>query len=156
MVEAASGQGINFGAVTSCMTVTCILADGSKVAGHAWQFGYDHILSSIKSKLSGRTVSEILVAGVGGVWTPDFENQATMMVRYKKANSIPESAEVMEHMGWRGAEGYESLAQALSPYSAASDTSAFTSHIGSELGGSASFTESSAGTIKVTADGDLS
>ena len=156
VVEAAPTQGIDFGGVTSCMTLTCILSDGSKVAGHAWQFGYEHILSDMQTLLSGKTVSRILIAGVGGAWTPDFKSQATILERFKERNDIPESAEVMEHMGWSGADGYARLSAALAPFSAAANTSTFTSFIGSALGGTASFTESSSGSIKVTAEGALS
>ena len=93
--------------------------------------------------------------GVTSAWTPDFENQGTMIARYKAKNNIPESAELMEHMGWSGAEGYEMLSQALVPFSAAADTSRLASTVSGALGGPVSFTDSSAGTIKVSADGTL-
>jgi hypothetical protein len=155
VVEAEAGQGVDFGGVTSCMTVTCILSDGAKIAGHAWQFGYDHILSGISARISGRTVDRVIVAGVSGAWTPDFENQATMITRYKKAHDIPEDAELMAHMGWSGAEGYERLSAALAPLSAAADLSTFKGTISGALGGTVSFTDSSAGTIRVRSDGTL-
>lgn len=78
-VTAAPNQGVNFGGVTSCMTLTCILADGSKVAGHLSQANYVGVVPGMLVGIAGRTVSKVIAAGTFGAWTPNLEDQATFI-----------------------------------------------------------------------------
>ena len=96
------------------------------------------------------------MAGVGGSWTADFEPQAVMLERWKKDADIPLNKDPMEHMGWSGREGYRKLDKALFPYSAKANKGSFTAYVGGKLGGTATFTDSGEGSIKVSASGVVS
>jgi len=78
-VRAAPNQGVNFGGVTSCMTLTCVLADGSKVAGHLSQANYVGVIPGMLAGIAGRTVNKVIAAGTFGAWTPNLEDQATFI-----------------------------------------------------------------------------
>lgn len=66
---------INFGAVTSCMTITCLLDDGSKVAAHLVQFGGspDKTLMALKAAVQGKTVTKVVAMGDGDSWGPTLQ-----------------------------------------------------------------------------------
>jgi hypothetical protein len=81
-VAAAPNQGVNFGGVTSCMTLTCVLADRSKVAGHLSQANYAGVIAGMQARIAGRTVTKVIAAGTFGAWTPNLEDQATFIQRH--------------------------------------------------------------------------
>jgi hypothetical protein len=80
LVEAPRTQGVDFGSVTSCMTITCLLDDGHKVAAHDAVFERvtPHIFTALKQKIGSRTVSKVLAAGAGSCWTWDMRSQADL------------------------------------------------------------------------------
>lgn len=86
VVEAGKTEGIDFGGVTSCMTITCILADGQKVAAHDGVFERvnPHIFKALKGKLNKRSVARILAAGSGSCWTPRMGSQTELSDSFAK------------------------------------------------------------------------
>lgn len=75
-----SDQSINFGPVTSCMTITLILDDGSKLAAHdAIQCRTDdgNALETLSKMLKTvhNKVKKVRAYGVGGIWTIDLKTQ---------------------------------------------------------------------------------
>ncbi len=80
LVEAPRAKGVDFGSVTSCMTITCLLDDGHKVAAHdaVFQRVTPHIFTALKQQIGTRTVSKVLAAGAGSCWTWDMRSQADL------------------------------------------------------------------------------
>lgn len=86
VVQVDKSQGIDFGGVTSCMTITCILEDGVKVAAHDGVFERvkPHIFKALKGKLNKRSVARIVVAGSGSCWTPRMGSQQDLASSFVK------------------------------------------------------------------------
>ncbi len=80
IVEASGTQGIDFGGVTSCMTITCILNDGTKVAAHdaIWLRVAPHIFKAILGKINSRKITKVIAAGAGSCWTPQMNSQQNL------------------------------------------------------------------------------
>lgn len=73
---ARPAQTLSFGDVTTCMTVTAIMADGTKVTAHQGMFAsvpggpIAKIQALIASAaVPNKTISRVLAAGVGYLWT---------------------------------------------------------------------------------------
>jgi hypothetical protein len=74
-----SGSGIEYSGVTSCLTVTCLLDDGSYVGGHLslQQVEKDstEVLPAMKDLIAGRKVTKVVVAGQLDTWNPAYFNR---------------------------------------------------------------------------------
>jgi hypothetical protein len=82
VVYASPTEGIDFGGVTSCMTITCILTDGSKVAAHdaVYKRVKPHIIYVLKAKMKflGKKAERVIAAGAGSAWTPSMQSQTEL------------------------------------------------------------------------------
>jgi hypothetical protein len=63
--------------LSSCMSITCILQDGSKVGGHAAQFGQSGVnfTNRIRNSIGAGVVTRVIAKGHGGSWGPHLESQ---------------------------------------------------------------------------------
>lgn len=107
---ARSGEQINFGGVNSCMTITCTLTDGSRVAGHfstetdshrvTDEHARDFLLTLMNTEIRAHsgTVQSILAKGSKEGWTPDLLPQNVMFTRARRRAPFGDSlAEVAAH-----------------------------------------------------------
>lgn len=85
VVKAKATEGIDFGGVTSCMTITCILESSgaseiNKLAAHDGVFERvkPHIFEALKGRLEGRKVARIIAAGGGSYWSPEMKSQSEL------------------------------------------------------------------------------
>ena len=86
VVEAPEGEEIDFGFVDSCMTVTCKLVDGPRVAGHFVQYGpTDLMFTTMTTKIAGRLIKAIRLVGQLKSWTPDLKEQPVIVERATQA-----------------------------------------------------------------------
>lgn len=91
---AAAADTINFGAVTSCMTITCLLDDGSKVAAHLVQEGSPtKTFLALKAALQGKTVSKVAAVGDGASWGPKLKTSGEII-------SAVSDKSYMEQLAW--------------------------------------------------------
>jgi hypothetical protein len=112
--EVGTGEGsIEYSAVTSCLTITCLLDDAAKthVGGHASlmrkgdHYGSTEILDRMSEKIPGeRTVIKILIAGALGSWHPDFLTDTPYIddlgnKNYDPVQIGPCDSEVASHFG---------------------------------------------------------
>jgi hypothetical protein len=71
-----SGSGVEYTGVTSCLTVTCLLDDGSYVGGHLSlqkvEKDSTEVLPAMKDLIGGRKVSKVIVAGQLETWNPAY------------------------------------------------------------------------------------
>jgi hypothetical protein len=76
--QGAAGEGIDYGAVTSCMTVTLVLDDGSYVGGHLSllipQGALDStsVLPAMANLVGGRQVTWVHLAGQSDTWNTAY------------------------------------------------------------------------------------
>lgn len=78
---AAKDEEVDFGGVTSCMTITCILEDGTKVSAHE---GLEKRVSggaysALKSAIGSKKVAKVLAAGGGDYWSPDLKTSGEII-----------------------------------------------------------------------------
>ena len=77
-VDEAGPEGIEYGAVTSCMTVTGLLDDGRHVGGHLsltipdGRYDSASVLPAMWGLVGGRTVVRVHLAGNGDMWSPSY------------------------------------------------------------------------------------
>jgi len=71
-----AGAGIEYASVTSCLTVTCLLDDGSYVGGHLslMKVGLDstQVLPAMKDLIGNHQVTKIAIAGQLDTWNPAY------------------------------------------------------------------------------------
>jgi hypothetical protein len=71
-----SGSGIDYSGVTSCLTVTCLLDDGSYVGGHLSLLKVEkdstEVLPAMKDLIGARKVTKVVVAGQLDTWNPAY------------------------------------------------------------------------------------
>ncbi|WP_459613978.1 hypothetical protein [Dickeya oryzae] len=66
---ATAAEGIHYPALSSCMSITCILSNGSKVGAHAFQFG-DYgitLINRMKALVGNNVVVAVKAKGHGGL-----------------------------------------------------------------------------------------
>ncbi len=96
VVVAAPDQGIDFGGVTSCMTVTLLLSDGTKIAGHNGVdlFVRPDLVYLLGAKLreqttgTARTLSSVRAIGSGGTWTPGLASSDSVIKSLIKSGAL--------------------------------------------------------------------
>ena len=104
VVVGAPDQGIDFGGVTSCMTVTLLLSDGTKIAGHNGVdlFVRPDLVYLLRAKLreqttgNARTLSTVQVIGSGGTWTPGLTSSASVISSLMKSGALTEDSKFTE------------------------------------------------------------
>jgi hypothetical protein len=73
--ESDNGK-IEYSGVSSCVTVTCLLADGHAVGGHLSLMkvnkASNEVLPAMKDKVSGREIKKIHIAGDLNSWSPSY------------------------------------------------------------------------------------
>ncbi|WP_407321810.1 hypothetical protein [Dickeya ananatis] len=89
---ATAAEGIHYPALSSCMSITCILSNGSKVGAHAFQFG-DYgitLINRMKALVGNNAVVAVKAKGHGGCWGKALESQAELapiaVQQWKNAN----------------------------------------------------------------------
>jgi hypothetical protein len=75
--DVGEGTGsIEYGGVSSCLTVTCLLEDGTTVGGHLSLMkktrDSSEVLPAMKDLIKGRKVTKIHLAGVLDCWNPRY------------------------------------------------------------------------------------
>jgi hypothetical protein len=77
--EVGTGSGsIEYSGVTSCLTVTCLLEDGSTVGGHlslqrvAGKLDSTEVLPQMASQIGGKKIVSVVLAGQLDRWNPAF------------------------------------------------------------------------------------
>jgi len=77
--EEGTGTGsIDYAEVTSCMTVTCLLEDGSAVGGHlslqrkAGKHDSTEVLPAMQTLIGGKKVTSVVLAGQMDLWNPAY------------------------------------------------------------------------------------
>ena len=77
--EEGTGNGsIDYGGVTSCMTVTCLLADGSTVGGHLslqrhpGKHDSTEVLPAMQTLIGGKKITSVVLAGQMDLWNPAY------------------------------------------------------------------------------------
>jgi hypothetical protein len=114
--EAKPDDDIDFGAVTSCMTITCILEDGGKVAAHdaIYQRVSPHIFEALKRKLDNRKVARVVAAGSGSCWTPEMQSQAELADSFQRnsgtfaqKSQLDQLADMAPHLVSRNVEHFK-------------------------------------------------
>jgi hypothetical protein len=78
---AAKDEEVDFGGVTSCMTITCVLEDGRKVSAHE---GLEKRVSggaysALKAAIGTQKVVKVLAAGGGNYWSPNLETSGQII-----------------------------------------------------------------------------
>src|SRR5580704_15847843 len=83
--EVGTGAGsIDYDGVTSCLTVTCLLADGSTVGGHlslqraSGKLDSTEVLPAMRSLIGGKAITSVVIAGQTYRWNPAFLNLPLM------------------------------------------------------------------------------
>jgi hypothetical protein len=77
-VDEAGPEGIEYGAVTSCMTVTCLLDDGNHVGGHLsltipdGRYDSASVLPAMWGLIGSRAVVLVHLAGNSDMWSPSY------------------------------------------------------------------------------------
>lgn len=125
---AGAGQKVDFGGVTSCMTFTCVLADGRKVVSHEGVKQRSNAMTAIPALMRDKAVTspvqKLFAVGVGGSWTHRLEPVTSTTGHDMVSNKKAEFGEFVKASLGAGAAAF-------------------------------SFTEHSAGDVKVTAGGTL-
>lgn len=128
---ANAGQKFAFGHVDSCMTITCSLADGSRVAAHFVQFGQTQaMLGQMRTMIGGRTVKLIQAVGQLTTWTPDLQEQ--YMVVQRATQSWP-PARIVEMQSMSMQDVDARFGDEFLQYSIAGNKAAFTRFISMQL-----------------------
>ncbi|WP_052303362.1 hypothetical protein [Dickeya dadantii] len=89
---AAAGEGIHYPSLSSCMSITCILNNGSKVGAHAYQFGDSGItlINRMKALIGNNIVVAVKAKGHGGCWGKNLQSQFELapeaIQKWKDAN----------------------------------------------------------------------
>ncbi|MCI4235889.1 hypothetical protein F6X50_11185 [Dickeya dianthicola] len=89
---AAAGEGIRYPSLSSCMSITCILNNGSKVGAHAYQFGDSGItlINRMKALIGNTPVAAVKAKGHGGCWGKNLQSQLELapeaIQQWKNAN----------------------------------------------------------------------
>jgi len=128
--RASPKQGLDFGGVTSCMTVACVFEDGSKAGAHEGLFARvpGGAVGRLKALIAGKKVARVIASGDGLTWILTGES---LKPTFEDATAA------------RIGEGVE-------------QTSAFTTFLKSALAaGTADFTQYAEGRIQITAGGEL-
>ncbi|ANE74760.1 hypothetical protein [Dickeya solani] len=90
--SATATEGIHYPSLSSCMSITCILNNGSKVGAHAYQFGDSGItlINRMKALIGNNTVVAVKAKGHGGCWGKELQSQLDLapvaIQRWKNAN----------------------------------------------------------------------
>ncbi|WOA53039.1 hypothetical protein [Dickeya solani] len=90
--SATATEGIYYPSLSSCMSITCILNNGSKVGAHAYQFGDSGItlINRMKALIGNNTVVAVKAKGHGGCWGKELQSQLDLapvaIQRWKNAN----------------------------------------------------------------------
>ncbi|MBB4893624.1 hypothetical protein FHS39_002655 [Streptomyces olivoverticillatus] len=93
VAETGPGGTIVYPSVTSCLTITVRLRDGSKVGAHASLFQVpgelrsDEILAAVKRRMARRPVAAVEVRGAVGAWYPGYFTKA--IESYGEGESVP-------------------------------------------------------------------
>ncbi|MFF4403499.1 hypothetical protein ACFY2W_21145 [Streptomyces sp. NPDC001262] len=93
VAETGPGGTIVYPSVTSCLTVTVRLRDGSKVGAHASLFQVpgayrsDAILAAVKQRVGARAVRAVEVRGAVGAWDPGYFTKA--IEAYGDGEAVP-------------------------------------------------------------------
>jgi hypothetical protein len=148
VVDAGATDGIDFGGVTSCMTITCLLADGSKVAAHdaIFQRVQPQIFTALKGQIAGRAVSKVITAGAGSMWTPRMTSQTQLSNEFAKNDST-----------WASRSWDKQLAQ-MEPFLISSNPEHFRQILAWQFGvelASVSYTKYDEGRIQISPNGTL-
>lgn len=148
VVSASDKEGIDFGGVTSCMTITCCLSDGSKVAAHdgVFQRVQPHIFKALKGKLTSRKVSRVIAAGSGSCWTHRMESVAQLSENFAKNDPH-----------WKE-KGWETQLSMMAPFLVSKSVDNFKQILAWQFDVSksdVSFTKYDEGRIQVSAGGEV-
>ncbi|MFB3776121.1 MAG: hypothetical protein ACE141_00885 [Bryobacteraceae bacterium] len=85
VVTAKAGEKIDFGWVDSCMTVTCNMVDGTRVAGHFVQYGdKEAVFATMSLAIGTRLIRSIRLVGQLRSWTPDLQEQPAIIEQATK------------------------------------------------------------------------
>jgi hypothetical protein len=126
--SASAKQAIDFGGVTSCMTIACVFEDGSKAGAHEGLFARvsGGSVNRLKGLVQSKKLAKVLAAGDGMTWTL---SGGTLKTNFDDATA----ALISEDKG----AGFKSFLQ-------------------SQLGaGTVDFTQFAEGRIQVSAGGEL-
>ncbi|MER5974799.1 hypothetical protein ABT112_34775 [Streptomyces sp. NPDC002055] len=91
--EVRPGGTLLYPSVTSCLTVTVRLADGTKVGAHAslfqvpGEYRSDRILAAVKDRTGARAVRAVEVRGAVGAWEPSYFTRA--IESYAEGEQVP-------------------------------------------------------------------
>ncbi|MGH9328620.1 MAG: hypothetical protein ACRD2B_18280 [Terriglobia bacterium] len=94
MKTAAKSEEVDFGGVTSCMTITCILEDGTKVSAHE---GLEKRVpggayAALKSAIGTKKVAQVLAVGGGNYWSPGLKTSGEIIGDTSNLNFLQEQA----------------------------------------------------------------
>lgn len=83
---------ILYPSLSSCMSITCVLNDGSKVGAHAYQFGDSGttLTNRMIALIGTTTVTSVKAKGHGGCWGTNLQSQfdlaPTAIQNWRNAN----------------------------------------------------------------------
>ncbi len=83
-VGEAGEEGIEYGAVTSCLTVTCLMDDGSHIGGHLslvippGRLDSSLVLTSMRSMFGARSPIMVHIAGQLDLWNSRYLREPLM------------------------------------------------------------------------------
>lgn len=149
VVVASAADGIDFGAVNSCMTISCILDDGSKIAAHDAVFKrvQPQIVFALKGRVpAGRHITRVIAAGAGTCWTPTMESQQELASGMSKADPS------FKEQSWQEQD------RLMFPNMITRNVARFTEVLSRDLGvdaGAVEFRDVAEGKIKLNPDGTL-
>ena len=149
VVVASAADGIDFGAVNSCMTISCILDDGSKIAAHDAIFKrvQPQILFALKERVpADRQIARVIAAGAGTCWTPTMESQQELASGMSKADPS------FKEQSWQEQD------RLMFPNMITRNVARFTEVLSRDLGvaaGAVEFRDVAEGKIKLNPDGTL-
>ncbi|EAY26344.1 hypothetical protein M23134_04622 [Microscilla marina ATCC 23134] len=146
-VQATADQEVDFVGMSSCMAITCIMQDGSKIAAH----------DALENRVPGggavaklavlveqheSTVNNVKAVGIGSCWGPHMETSQQLI----------DSIVMPEHFDG-DVEAYKNLK--LRAASIESNKDDFIQYLEDSLGNNATFKDIGRGGPKILANGDL-
>jgi hypothetical protein len=140
---------MDFGGVTTCMTITCILEDGTKVSAHEALLKRvpGTAFKALKDKIGGAKVKKVIASGGANYWTPDLDPQSKVMEDIKKKKGIVEELSFMQEM---------ELLEEVNSELVSGNTKAFTDKLKMEFGTSnVTFEDYDLGNIMIDSDNSI-